>query len=228
MAPGSHGLGAFVRSLEGQGRRLAIRFAGAFVALSLLWAVVAPAYAALLAVGATVAAPILEPDTFRGYQTERAKIVAVRRITLHGQEATVRQGLWDGRFAWNLVLLVSALVAVPSWAGAARRKAIASAIVALFGVHLVNLWANVVYTQLREVPGGPAPDTSSLTASLVSTLSFFFDTAGNGFFALLLFTVLVAHFWRPPASTEVVPRNAPCPCGSGRKAKRCCQQSLAT
>jgi uncharacterized protein YecA (UPF0149 family) len=70
------------------------------------------------------------------------------------------------------------------------------------------------------------PGRSSLTETVVSTTSFFFDVAGNGFFAMLLFVILVARFWRPPLAERLVGRNEPCPCGSGKKAKRCCQAGL--
>ena len=47
----------------------------------------------------------------------------------------------------------------------------------------------------------------------------------RGFFALLLYFGLLALMWGRSdiaPSANPVGRNAPCPCGSGLKAKRCC------
>ena len=51
-------------------------------------------------------------------------------------------------------------------------------------------------------------------------LYHFFELMGRGFFALLVFAGLVA-FVREPAAAALAGRNEPCPCGSGRKFKRC-------
>ena len=61
-------------------------------------------------------------------------------------------------------------------------------------------------------------------------LYYFFDVMGRGFFALVIFLGLIAFGWgspEAPAAIAGAPRrvgpNDPCPCGSGRKYKRCCR-----
>ncbi len=191
--------------------------------LSLAWVLLAPVYSAALAGVAGLAAPLLESDVATRYETEGAKIVAVRSLVANGQRATVRLGLWNGRFAWNLTLLLAALLAVPEWAGWARGRAVLWAVGGMAIVHGANILLNVVYTQMRGVPGQEPVQFSAVTEAVVSTMSYFFDVAGNGFFAILLFVMLVSRLWRPAAVGRTVGRNEACPCGSGRKAKHCCQ-----
>lgn len=225
--PGSFGLGAFVRSLDGRGGAFLLRFVAAFVGLSLALVLLAPAYAALLASAASLGVPVLEPDRRTHYAVEGSKIVAVRALVVHGTPVTVRLGLWDGKYVWNLTLLLAALLAVPDWSRAARRRALAYGALGLVSAHFLNLLTNIVYTQMRPAPGWTPYEFSEVTQHVVSVTSFFFDVAGNGFFAILLFALLVAKLWRPAAADVAVGRNDACPCGSGRKAKRCCQRTRA-
>ena len=72
------------------------------------------------------------------------------------------------------------------------------------------------------------PGFAPLKQGIFYPLYLFFELMGRGFFALLLYLGLIAFGWTAPALPAVprrrpVGRNAPCPCGSGRKAKRCCQ-----
>lgn len=178
----------------------------------------------MLTAVAELAVPVLEPDPATRYEAEGSKVVAVRALVVNGQHVKARLGLWDGKYVWNLTLLLAALIAVPDWAARRRRRALVYGAIAMAAVHLVNLLTNVVYTQMRPAPGWTPYEFSPATQHVVSVTSFFFDVAGNGFFAMLLFALLVAKLWRPTSADVVVGRNDPCPCGSGRKAKNCCQK----
>ena len=72
------------------------------------------------------------------------------------------------------------------------------------------------------------PGFSPIKQRVFYALYYFFDLMGRGFFALLIYLGLIALGWNAPAIRSVrgggpVGRNDPCPCGSGRKYKRCCQ-----
>lgn len=188
----------------------------------------APVYAALLAGAAELAAPVLESDPRAHYETQGSKIVAVRNLVVNGEHVTARLGLADGKYAWSLTLLLAALLAVPEWQPSRRRRALVSGFLAMAAVHFVNLLVNVLYTQMRPAPGWTPPEFPEPVEWAASTASMFFDTVGNGFFAIALFVLLVARYWRARPAAVVVGRNELCPCGSGRKAKRCCQRDLAT
>jgi len=198
-----------------------VRFVAAFVTLSVAWVLLAPAYSAVLSRAVGLLSPVLETERPARYEVDGAKIVVVRSAVVGGRRAMVRQGLWDGRFAWSLTLLVAVLVAVPRWAAPRRWRSVVYAVAAMAALHLANVLTNVVYTQMRA-PGVAEAAWSPVTQGLVSTSSYFLDVVGNGLAAMVLFFVLVDRFWRPAPGKVEVGRNDPCPCGSGRKAKHCC------
>ena len=70
-----------------------------------------------------------------------------------------------------------------------------------------------------------SPDYSKAKLILFDWLYAFLEFMGRGFFALLLYFGAIALLWGRPERQGLgasVGRNAPCPCGSGLKAKRCC------
>ena len=63
---------------------------------------------------------------------------------------------------------------------------------------------------------------------------YFFQTMGRGLFPLLVYVGVIGVAWTsgvksaPRRSTVQAPkRTDPCPCGSGKKYKRCCGKTLA-
>lgn len=198
-----------------------MRLAVAFAAVSVSWVVLAPAYSAVLASTAGLLAPVLEREEPVRYELADAKVLAVRPMVVGGQRASGRYGLWDARLAWSLPLLIAMLLAIPGWAPTRRWRAIAYAITGMSAVYTSHLAANIVLTQLRS-PGADLASWSPLTRMLVAKYSYFLDVMGNGLAALVLFCLLVERFWRPTGTAIQVGRNEPCPCGSGRKSKRCC------
>src|SRR5262249_14968362 len=68
------------------------------------------------------------------------------------------------------------------------------------------------------LPGHTAP-----RLRVFSALYNFFEIVGRGFFALLAYFGALALAGRAcPTALCAVRPNEPCPCGSGRKFKRCC------
>jgi hypothetical protein len=224
-------LAGFVRSLRATWRPVLLRFALAFALLALLWLAVAPAYAFLLATLGKPLIPLLEATSGTRYLVEGSTIVAARRIPLPEKQEvmTIQRKLWDGAADYNVALLVALLLATPGWSWRQRGRALAWGIGLLALTQLAFFLVNVTYTQLWPITTkyGPLrpPGFSRAKLVLFDWLYAFFEFMGRGFFALLLYFGLLALTWgRPDAITPAHPvgRNAPCPCGSGRKAKRCC------
>ena len=94
--------------------------------------------------------------------------------------------------------------------------------------------ATIEYSQLKPVTTRTGsvllPEGFSRPKQILSTwVYYFFQTMGRGLFPLLTYWGMVGLTWRPldtaaPLTARVSPpgRNTPCPCGSGRKYKRCC------
>lgn len=221
MPPGSSGLAALLRQIDGHGAAFATRFAATFVTVSLAWTLLAPVYAAVLAQAATLLSPVLALEQSALYELDDGRIVAARRTVVGHRRATVRQGLWDARLTWSLPLLVAALLSVPDWTPSRRACAVVYAVAGMSALHTSHVLVNVVFTQMRT-PGGDATQWPPVARVLVPTYSYFCDVIGNGLTAFVLFCLLVERLWLPTHERIEVGRNEPCPCGSGRKAKRCC------
>ncbi len=191
----------------------------------------APVYASLLAAVASPLAPVLEATSGTRYLVEGATVVAARRIPLPQQQeiVTIRRKLWDASADYNLALLAALLLATPGWTWRQRGRVMAWGLGLLALTQFVSLLVNVGYTQLFPITTkyGPLrpPGFSHAKLVLFDWLYAFFEFMGRGFFALLLYWGSLALTWglsSEPALAQAVGRNAPCPCGSGLKAKRCC------
>jgi hypothetical protein len=205
------------RRLRADARGVALRFAGWFACLTLLWVVLSPAYAAVLSGAAQAIAPLIDPGT--RYETEGPKIVAVRPIdgSPDGRPRSARQGLWSAAVTWNTAFLAAAFLATPGWTWQRRWRAVAIGVAALGGLHLTHLLVNAAYTRTR-LPG-VEPGSGAL---VLEWLTGFFDIVLAAVVPVALYLVLAASGVRAHAATAAVERNAPCPCGSGLKYKRCC------
>ena len=101
--------------------------------------------------------------------------------------------------------------------------------------------STIEYSQLRPMPGqGGAmllPPGFSRPKQVVFTwIYYFFQTMGRGLFPLLVYFGMVGLTWGRPdqraapkterrAAPAAPARNAACPCGSGKRYKRCCGAS---
>jgi hypothetical protein len=68
------------------------------------------------------------------------------------------------------------------------------------------------------------PGHSTVRWQVAAVLYNFWEIMGRGFFALLVYFALLVSFTASPGRARP---NDPCPCGSGRKFKRCCARQAA-
>lgn len=205
------------RRLRADARGFALRFVGWFACLALLWGLLCPVYAAVLAGVAQVTAPVLDPGT--RYETEGPKVVAVRPfgVGADGRARSARQGLWSAAVTWNTTFLAAALLATPGWSWQRRWRAVAIGAGALAVLHLTHLLVNAGFTRTR-LPGAD-PGSGAL---VLEWLNGFFDIVLATVAPIALYAMLAGGRAGQVRAASPVERNAPCPCGSGLKYKRCC------
>ena len=150
------------------------------------------------------------------------------------RSAPLNWPVWVGAANYGLPLVTALIVAAPGWSWRRRGRSLAIGLGLLTLTQVVFFVVTVVATQQSPVmspegmlkPAGYSP----IKQPIFYGLYYFFDAMGRGFFALLIFLGLIAFSWAPretlaptaPAAARRVGRNDPCPCGSGRKYKRCC------
>jgi len=223
-------LAGFARSLSAVWPRAILRLAVALAAASLLWWMVAPVYASGLGIIGRALIPVLEaaPDT--RYAVEDGRLVAYRPIWLPRQKRTAPlvQPLWLPAANYSVPLVAALVVATPGWSWRRRGRALAWGLGLLTVAQIAFLLVTIVATQQGPImtADGPIqlPGFSPVKQPVFYWLYYFFELMGRGFFALLVYLGLIALGWRAPttAPAPAAGRNAPCPCGSGRKYKRCC------
>lgn len=224
-------MAGFVQSLRATWRTCLLRFAVAFASLALLWIAFAPAYAHLFAAMARPLIPWIESVQSTRYLVEGTKIVAERPMLMRSpDEVTInRQPIRDTSGDYNVALLAALLFATPGWPWRRLGRTLVWGLGLLVLTQLLSFLVTIEYTKLwpTRTAAGLVLSTDYSRAKLIlfDWLYAFFEFMGRGFFALLLYFGLLALTWgRPDATTpaHAVGRNAPCPCGSGLKAKRCC------
>jgi len=201
----------------------ALRFGAAFALLAAGWLALAPHYDWLVFQGANAAFGLDDPRIVE-IGKEAGTFYA---FELNGDaRRPVFQFDTFGVF-FNLVLLSALLLAAPRLGWLARLGRLALGWLALGGVHLafvvVQVKAEFVNAGLTFMEPGTAYTYNWLAALL--------GTVGEQFSPLLIAALLTGGAWaralgldwgrtrpgNPPQS-----RNAPCPCGSGKKLKHCC------
>jgi hypothetical protein len=123
-------------------------------------------------------------------------------------------------------LLTALILATPSWSWRRRRRALATGLGLISLAQVAALIVNILATQqspIMTTEGIVAPaGYSPFWAPILYWVYYFFDLVGRGFFALLIWAALVALPGARARPAAAPGRNAPCPCGSGLKYKRCC------
>lgn len=210
---------ALATRLKADAAGFALRFLGGFVLAAALWGLLAPAYAGALARAGALVAPAFDPGS--RYESEGAKVSALRPLGTmpDGRVREARQGIWSAAVSWGTPLFVAAVVATPGWPWPRRWRALALGCGVLALGHFANLLVNAALTRGR-LPGAAAGGMGLLLEWL------------SGFFDLVLMPALPVGLYLVLATAEssagssagggAAPRNAPCPCGSGVKYKRCC------
>ena len=193
---------------------------------SLAWAAVAPLYARGLGLLARPLIGRLEGNAGTVYEVEGARLLAHRPVWLTRRRETLPlvQPLWVGSQNFGLPLLAALVLAVPGWTWRRRGRALAIGLAVLTLTQVAHLLVTIEATQQSPVMTAEGPVQlarySPARQPLFYGLYYFFELMGRGFFALLVFAGLVA-FVGEPAAAASAGRNEPCPCGSGRKFKRC-------
>jgi hypothetical protein len=231
---GSAGLAGFARSLSASWPRALGRLGAWLVGTTLLWALVAPAYASGLALIGRAAAPWLEaPGAL--YVVEGAQVLVQRPTWLPRQQKTapLNWPLWLPAANFGPPVLTALILAAPGWTWRRRGRALGVGLGLLTLTQVAFFIVTILATQQSPVlsPDGMIQPAgySSIKQRAFYALYYFFDAMGRGFFALGIFFGLVAFDWpgpdRPPRIPRRVARNDRCPCGSGLKYKRCCGRS---
>ena len=243
-ASGSGGLDGFVRSLRATWRIFLLRFALAFVALALVWWALAPAYAHLLMVLGRPLIPVIEHTAGTSYWVEGATVWTTRSFfdPAAQKRAIFQVELWKGYACYDLILLAAVILATPGWSLRQRGRLLGLGLVLITVTEFAFFLSTIEYSQLRPLP---SPTGSVLLPAgfsrpkqiLFTWIYYFFQTMGRGLFPLVIYCGMVGFTWgavgesapqraqgktRKAVSSRAPSRNAPCPCGSGEKYKRCC------
>jgi len=177
--------------------------------------------------------PVLEASPDTQYTVEGARLLASRTLWLPKQQRNVQfsMPLWDPTGNYGVPLLAALVLATPVWSWRRRGQALAIGLGLLTLTQIAFVLITIVATQQGPIgtPDGVVQlSHSPLIQHIFHALFHFFAIMGRGFFAFLLYLGLIALGWDTLILSAIprrqrVGRNAPCPCGSGRKAKRCCQ-----
>lgn len=214
------------------GRTLARAALALLVACGLWWAVRGP-YARALALGADpLVAAVVDTGGARatlyadGVLKVNTGIPSPGAPPASGRMLSIRN---DGvhRAGWSIVFLWALVALVPWRRLRAAPWRVAGVLAAAWALQVATLALEVIgqVGKLREAHGVPflAPTTATVLA-------------GAGEYLKVLSPFLPALLWIPVAFSlrragtadaaapvaGAVPRNAPCPCGSGKKHKHCC------
>jgi len=202
--------------------------------VSLLWTFGAPVYASGLGLICRALIVVLEDAPDARYVVEDGRLLAQRPVWLPQQNrmSTLNWPVWQASANYGVPLLAALILATPGWSWRRRGRALAVGLGLVTVTQVAFVLVTIVATQQspvmfhEDIP--PGPGFSPMKQRLFYGLYYFFDLMGRGFFALLIYFGLIALGWNAPETVATAPaarrtsRNAPCPCGSGLKYKRCC------
>jgi hypothetical protein len=223
------GSSGFLARLERDWRKVVFRFVLALVGTSLAWVAVAPVCALGLAAVAKAAAPLFERTPGARYGVDGSRVLVQRPVRFAGETAArdVVFTVWVGAGAFGLPVFVALVLATPGWSRRARLQALGWGLGFLGLTQVMTVAVNVEFWQQMPVRG-PAgqvaylPGHSAWGLRAASALYYFLEIMGRGFFVLLTYAAAAGLHERRGLALAATSRNAPCPCGSGRKFKRCC------
>jgi hypothetical protein len=200
----------------------------ALLATSLAWLAVGPLYAMGLAAIGRAAAPFTENTPGTRYAVDGSRVLLHRPVRVPGQSETrdVVYTVWLASGAFGLPVLAALILATPGWRSRTRARALALGLALLSLTQVASLLVNVEFWQQMPVNIRPAPvfylpGHSPTRLPVASALYYFFEIIGRSFFVLVVY-VAVLGLRETPRAARDAGRNAACPCGSGRKFKRCC------
>ena len=144
----------------------------------------------------------------------RARVV---QLVMNGKLQS--SGLRIDMVTYGVPMLMALVIATRSNSLVAKLRAIAigCAVMFVLTVCAVMAWAKMTSLQLEQ-QAAPGSDESSFLF-----LAFHGYTFSQPVVAVLIWlTLIVLGLFKGRSKHETVARNASCPCGSGRKYKRCC------
>jgi hypothetical protein len=222
------GFSAFLRRLEAGWPRVLAPFALALLATSLVWLAVAPLYALGLAAVGRAAAPFIENTPGARYTVDGSRVLVRRPVRLPAQSEVrdVVYTVWLASGAFGLPVLAALILATPGWGARTRGRALVWGLGLLSLTQVASLLVSVEFWQQMPVRIRPAPvfflpGHSPTRLQVASALYYFLEIIGRSFFVLVVYVALLG-IRETPRPARGTGRNAACPCGSGRKVKRCC------
>ena len=203
----------------------ALRFLLLFGLLTGLWLLIAPLYSAIVFEAANQIFGLERPPIAQVRSASDA--FYVNHLNAEGTTPVFRFERYGTFF--NVILLAALLLAAPirSWRERLKRSAIGISLLAAVHIAFVFVYVKAQFVNLGLIA------VSSGTAYAYNWLAVLLGALGEGLFPLLIAAGLSGRAWawalglRFPLKTrpQVVRRNDPCPCGSGRKYKHCCGRS---
>jgi hypothetical protein len=233
LSAGSAGFSGLASGLREGWRRALLRFVLALVGASLVWFVIAPAYAEGLAVAARLLLPSLERTPGTRYAVAGSQVRAYRPVWLPNENRSRDRvdTLWAASASFGVPIFVALVLATPGWSGRRRVRGLAMGLVVLTLTQVLALVVTSEFWQQAPVLSSDGrvlsvPETAPLRRQMISALYNFVEIMSRGFFAFLVYFALLALPGTPRGRSRARP-NEPCPCGSGQKFKRCCARLVA-
>ena len=233
----------FVQSLKATWRTFLLRFALAFILTAVAWVGVpgssfalGPAFAHLFAALGRPLIPAIETTEGTTYWVEGATVYTTRSFVDPATRRALRfkVEVWKGNSSYALILFASLMLATPGWSLRQRLRLLGIGLALLAVAEFAFFISTIEYSQHRSLPMSTGtllyPVGYSRAKDVVSTwIYYFFQTMGRELFPLLTYVGVIGIAWTsvpeqvtPRPATSAPRRNDPCPCGSGKKYKRCC------
>jgi hypothetical protein len=188
--------------------------------------------------------PVTESTAGATYRVEGASIWTTRSVLDPATQKPMlfKLELWKGNASYDLVLLAAVILASPGWSPRQRGRLLGLGLILITLTEFAFFLSTIEYSQLRPVPSRTGsmllPAGFSRPRQILSTwIYYFFEIMGRGLFPLVIYLGMVGFTWgavadgprqktqrgaRPVVSSRSPSRNAPCPCGSGKKYRLCC------
>jgi len=204
--------------------------AGIVVYLALLpvWWVSLDGLSFIAGVSANVIYQFFDPQvTMRPEGKTVSVVVTAAEESGFGGE-TQTSGLKMDTVTYGLPLLLALVIATrsDSWRRKARAAAVALGLAVLLTVPAVLLWAKLTSLQLddriAQASGAVSGDRSSFLYYAFHGYAFSQPVVAVAVWIAMLTLGMFRDKPRVERPAAAPMRNAPCPCGSGRKYKRCC------
>jgi len=175
------------------------------------------------------AAPLLENTPGAYYAVEGSRVLVYRPVRLPGQAEMrdVVYTVWLASGAFGLPVFAALILATPGWSRGTRARALAWGLALLTLTQIASMLVSVDFWQQMPVTILPGPafflaGHSAVRLQVISAVYYFFEIMGRGFFVLVVYVAVLGLRETPRPARRRAGRNAKCPCGSGRKFKRCC------